>query len=130
MSEATPRKLEQPVIFKRSQRIFSCPQLVDCQRNAVESSPDNVGPTGAVPKSTEQHGHHHVDRDAKHRVGVVAGGYFQRQENVISEPLRQRDMPSSPEFSDVAGTVWHLEIIRETEPQKPPTANGHVRVAG
>ncbi len=52
------------------------------------------------------------------------------QEQVVTQPFGQGDVPAGPEFPDRAGQVGVVEIFQDFESQHAAQADGHIRVAG
>ena len=105
----------------------------------MDGAPRDEGPCRPVPQPPEEH--RRKDGDAirpslapdaepppvRHasRHGVGDG-----QEQVITKPRRQRDVPARPELADVAAEVRVVEVDRRREAERAREADGHVRVAG
>ena len=53
----------------------------------------------------------------------------QRKIHVVPKPRPQRDVPPAPEFGYGFRDIGIIEVLGEFEPEHPPQANGHVRVA-
>src|SRR4051812_40514424 len=54
----------------------------------------------------------------------------QRHENVVPQPRRKRDMPASPEISNVSGKVGLVEILHEFDAQQAADPTGNITVTG
>src|SRR5690606_16779364 len=72
------------------------PEAIDRQPHAVERSPDDERPGGAVPQAAEQHGDEQVQVGAGRPTAVAA----ERDVEVVAQPRRQTDVPAAPELGD------------------------------
>ena len=59
-----------------------------------------------------------------------AAAAAERNEQVIAQPGRQRDVPAPPELGDVGGQVRHVEILGQLVAEQVGRADRHVGVAG
>ena len=50
--------------------------------------------------------------------------------DIVSKPGRQRNVPSTPEFSDIATEIRHVEITHQLDPEQLCSAYGDVGVSG
>ena len=60
----------------------------------------------------------------------AAAAAAQRDEQIIAQPGRQRDVPAPPEVRDVRRQVRHVEVLRQLVAEQVGDADGHVGVAG
>ena len=96
------------------------------EKHGVNASPNNEGPIGAVPKST----HQEDDEDVADRFPLAHARTAQWDVEVIAEPRRKRDVPTTPEFRNVAGEVGRLEVGHELDAKELGGADGDVAVPG
>ncbi len=85
--------------------------LSDDLKSAMEKTPDQKGPVGAVPESADKEYDHDVDVFPECSLSVTAQGNIE----VIAEPGRQRNVPPMPEFTDAPGKIGLSEIVHETK---------------
>ena len=95
---------------------------MECQSQTMSQAPEYKSPIGAVPKSSYQHG------DQKEEVGVEFAFSVSAQWDidVVFEPTAEGDMPFAPEYCDVGGSVWVLEILFESVSQHQSYPYGNV----
>src|SRR5262245_42413500 len=89
-------------------------------------SPDHEGPTGSMPKSSQQHHESQIEIGPALTVPVSP----ERDVEVIPQPCGKRDMPASPKIGDAFCTIGRSEILRNDQTKHPTQSNCHVRVPG
>ena len=52
----------------------------------------------------------------------------QGNENVIPEPIDQRDVPVPPKFRHSSGKKWFTEILRHLDSDQQSEADGNIRI--
>ena len=92
----------------------------------MPQAPDHEGPVGAVPEPAQDHHRHQVDVGADGPAAVPA----ERDVEIVAQPVRQRDVPASPELGDGPADIGEAEVLQEVEAHHLPQADRHVRVAG
>ena len=76
-----------------------------------------------MPDAGSQHCDKQVETGAEYAVTITA----ERDVEVVSEPRRERDMPSVPELCEVAASVGEVEIL--TQPDAKHSSNAYAYVA-
>jgi hypothetical protein len=74
---------------------------------AMQQSPHQERPICTVPEAADRKGHQDIANSA---LGVCAASPKWDIE-VVAEPRRKRNMPPTPEFSDIAREVWISKIL-------------------
>ena len=101
------------------------PHLVQGQCHTVQRTPQYKADGGTVPQTTQQHRDEQVKVGAQLAFAVAS----QRDVEVVSQPRRERDVPTSPELGDGGRVVGGIEVLGEVEAHQKGQTDGHIRVA-
>src|SRR5262249_5306237 len=102
------------------------PYLVQGYQQSIECAPSYKVEIRAVPKATKRHS----DKDVScrgHRSGTISS---QRNEEVITQPGRQRNMPAAPQFRYVARQKRKIKVKGYLKSEYTSRATSDVRVSG
>src|SRR5687768_16549048 len=100
------------------------PETLDQHTAAMQQSPPKKRPRRTMPKSTEREHQQYVNGPAGPSVTVAA----QRQINVIAEPVRKRNVPASPKFTQAGRRVGPIKISHQRNPEQSGRSAGNVTV--
>ena len=103
------------------------------KEQCVQCSPDQKVPCRAVPQSGKQKRDPKIPDAQESRSSVFipsAARTAQRDVDVIAEPGRKRNVPSSPELLETSGNVRMIEVQRKTVAHPFYDAAGYVAVSG
>src|SRR6516162_5125733 len=89
-------------------------------------APDNEIPTGTMPETAEKENRKQIEAYP----GITAPVAPERNVEIISKPVGQRNMPALPEFAYRLGDVRENEVFEEAKSEHQSQANGHIGVAG
>ena len=99
-------------------------QLVDAEGDTVTGAPNDEGPCGTVPESTEEHGDHEIEMLTHFALAVAAQGDI----DIVAQPRGERDVPSVPELGDIQRTVREVEVDTQVESHDAAQTDCHVAV--
>src|SRR6476660_931974 len=85
----------------------------DVQR--IEETPNQERPVRAMPKSADNENNKRIPDFHPHAAFAAAKWNVQ----IIAEPGRERNVPSAPEFGNVAREIRERKISQELNPEKP-----------
>ena len=106
------------------QQVFQ-EELVSADEQAVEGTPEDEGPAGAVPQSREQEAEPQVEVHAPFALAVAT----QRDVEVVHDEVAEGHVPAFPELGDAAAGVGVVEVFGELESHHLAETDGHVAVA-
>lgn len=78
---------------------------------SVRGTPQDEGPVGTVPDTADQKRNEQVEQVSAVRYAIAP----ERNIDVVHEPGRKRDVPSSPELLERSGKIGPSEIFHQTE---------------
>src|SRR4051794_5950689 len=97
---------------------------MDDQEQSMQPAPQHEVPCGAVPQPAEQHRRHQVDMTSRLATAVAA----ERNVDVVTQELAQRDVPALPEVADIGRPIWARKIQREPHVQHAREPDRHVGI--
>ena len=77
----------------------------------MRCAPEQERVRRAVPQATEDHGDQQIAVGRDPRPAVTS----ERDVEVVPQPVRQRNVPSSPELGDVARQIGLFEVNRQVD---------------
>ena len=92
----------------------------------MQEAPDHKCPGRAVPQSAQQHRQHQIAIGQQRTTAIAA----QADIEVVTQPLRQADVPAPPELLRIDGEIGLSEIAHEAKAEHLGNAAGNVRIAG
>lgn len=101
-------------------------QFFKNKQNSVHKTPGDKLPVCSVPEARQHPDENNIEKPAFSGNTVPAKGDIY----IVPEPESQRNMPSSPEFSDTFGNIGIIEVFRKMETENSSEADGYIRVAG
>ena len=97
---------------------------LDTQYDTVPGTPDNIVQRCTVPETGEQ------ECEEKINIGITGSAPADRNIEIVAEPLRQRHMPSAPEFGYRLGDIRIIEIFLKVDAEHLSEADCHIRITG
>src|SRR5260370_32710568 len=94
------------------------------QPRRVERAPKNERPGRAVADAKKDHGDRETGCDASFAPARTA----QRNEKIVAQPGRERNVPASPEVPWVGGEIGGVEVLRQAVAEEKRGADGDVAV--
>ena len=88
-------------------------------------APRDERPVGTVPKAAQQED----DERVAHHLRLAHTATAQGDIDVVAEPSRQRDVPTTPELGNVAAEIRHVEVPHQPDAEQLGRADGNVAVA-
>src|SRR6266851_736947 len=98
------------------------------QGKAVQHAPGYERPVGAVPKTADEECEKEGSHDTDH--AELTQSQRNRLENIVAEPCRKRDVPSSPKVGHRCCGVRPVEIDHQLEAHDSRRATRDVRISG
>lgn len=95
------------------------------KQNGVVCAPSNEGPIRTVPETRQQEDDEGVPDDFRLRDTTAAQGDV----DVIPEPSRQGDVPTTPKFSNVTTEIRHVEVPHQFNSKQLGRAYSNVGIA-
>ena len=92
----------------------------------MNRSPDDESVCRSVPESAYHKDYQRIERPAR----LAATASAQRKVYVISEPRRERNMPSSPEISQRLSEIRPDEVRLQFYPEQLAASYRHQRITG
>lgn len=89
-------------------------------------APGNECPVGAMPEAADQENDEGVADD----LGLGATASSQGDVEIVPEPGGEGDVPSTPEFGDIAAEVGNVEVSLQADAEEFGGADGDVAIAG
>src|SRR5258708_28823774 len=94
------------------------------QIQSVIRAPHEEVDGGTMPESAQAEGDENVQRRSRGRRARTA----ERDEDVVRNPLRKRDVPSSPKLGRIARQVRPIKILRNVDAEQAGAADGDVGI--
>ena len=90
------------------------------------STPGYKSPVSPVPETTQEENDKRVADNLRFRASAATQGDI----DIIPEPGRQRNMPTTPEFSDIPAEIRDVEVPHQLDAEQFGRAYGNVGIAG
>src|SRR4051794_15046888 len=87
---------------------------------AMKTPPDHETPRCAMPKTTNQHGHHQVRLGPYGALAITPQGNVQ----IVAQPTRQGNMPALPKIGETYSSIGKMEVVVEHEAKAQRDPNG------
>ena len=112
--------------FRRRSQPSSKKRPFQYQKRAVEKSPGDKCPCGAMPQSAQKENSHQIE------IGSPSGHPVPAKRNIeiVPKPTGERHMPSSPEIGYGICDIRVVEVCRKIEAKDAGDANRHIRIPG
>ena len=99
---------------------------VPAKEKPPDAAPQDEVPGGSVPQPADEHGQEQVPVDFPRRAAAATN----REVEVLHKPGGQAHVPALPELAHIAREIGQVKVFRQTDPEHPAAADGHVRVPG
>lgn len=95
------------------------------KQQRMDEAPQHKSPIGAMPETADQEN----EKCVSDRIPFAISRPTKRDVQVVSEPSRKRDVPTTPELGDVSREIGHLEIGHQSNAKQACCSDGNVTVA-
>src|SRR5882724_10189325 len=108
-------------------RDFTLPRekALNGKTDAVDASPDDESPIGAMPQAAEKHGQHQIDIGARLAKAIAT----EADVKVVAKPSTEADVPAPPEVLQTLCKVRLAKVDHEMEAHELSAAAGDAAVA-